>query len=444
MSESWWGEELLAGGPDDAVWARGRRPATHGELREQVAWLARVLRAQGLGPGRTVVLKGPRSLTLLWTLLALWSLGAQVVLVEQWVPLTGDRSPLRPCRPEFQVTIGVPAPPGAFVDEAEVRVVRDPAGEPARSGDCLLQLSSGTTGRPRLVGRTPESLIAELDRLQALAGMPRAGERVLLLESFVHSYGLVCGILHALAAGAELVLPAGPARALDVDAVIGAPGDFAALVERPRPAPRLRLALCGGEMLPPETYHAFAERYGVHIGQAYGTSETGLVATDLAGQHGPPFLGRPVPGVRTRIVGGALEVYAPRSPYPFDPQVGFGGWLPTHDLVAADPDTGVLRLRGRAATGAARRPDVDLFAVERALRAHRAVVDAVVLDGEDIEAYVAASPHINPHELAEWCRQVLGPATLPDRYHLTPELPRTAGGKLLRNRAGLREYITTE
>ncbi|SBV05271.1 Acyl-coenzyme A synthetases/AMP-(fatty) acid ligases [Streptomyces sp. Ncost-T6T-1] len=54
--------------------------------------------------------------------------------------------------------------------------------------------------------------------------------------------------------------------------------------------PGLRRAVSGGERLPDRVYDGFADRYGVCIGQAYGTTESGVVAADPTGWYGPGWL----------------------------------------------------------------------------------------------------------------------------------------------------------
>src|SRR5215471_8316817 len=72
-----------------------------------------------------------------------------------------------------------------IVDRGELRrrveelvVSRRPGGRPAANDCCLVQFSSGSTGEPKIVGRTPDSLLEEIDRYARVDGMPATGERV--------------------------------------------------------------------------------------------------------------------------------------------------------------------------------------------------------------------------------------------------------------------------
>lgn len=447
-AQSWWGAELLDHGAHDGVFARVGREVTFGALRAEVGWLAQTLSSHGIRAGNTVALQGTPSFTQLWSIFALWSLGAQVLLFEPRLRRPERAALLEMCAPQFFVTFGgLYRQADIFVDQCEVLVRRMPGGQPVHSSHCVVQFSSGTTGRHKAVGRTSESLLVELDRLRTLDGMPKAGERVAVLDSVAHSFGLIGGLLYALDAGATTVFPtARTPRAIAEAAalahvVIGNPWHFDYLASAADDVmlPDLRLAVSGGEVLPRDVYEAFARRYGVTIGQAYGTTETGIIATDLTGMFGTPTIGVPVQGVRTRVVGGVLEVHVPQSPYLCREDMPWtGGWMSTHDLVTRDPETGALRLRGRAVdTG---HVHVDLLEIEAVLCAHEHVADAVVLGVDPIEAHVASPADLDQAELRAWCRQFLGDAVAPARYHIVRELPRTANGKVIRNRAQLHAH----
>lgn len=431
----WWGAELIGRGADDLPWARGRRTVTRGELRRQVATLEALFGRLGVGPGNTVALRGSPGFTQLWALFAVWARGAQAILLDPRLRGAALRERLAAHRPQYQLTFGGPGQHLVpFRDESELGFHPLPGGRPARTEHRLIQFSSGTTGATTAAGRTAESLLGELAAIAAVPGMPVAGERILLLESPVYSFGLIGGVLSATRNGAVLVFApdhradrlARTAAETAADVIIGNPRHFAALAGVPDVRlPALRRAVSGGETLPIAVYDRFAERYGVRTGQAYGLTETGIVAADPVGEYGPAAVGRPVPGVRIRLRGGELEVHAPESPHAEE------RWLRTNDLATRDPVTGALRLHGRAGPGA--RP-VDGLAIETVLRAHERVREAVVIAGESLEAYVEAARPVSPAELIAWCRRHLDDDQIPARCRVVPAIPRTLNGKLIRNR----------
>lgn len=444
-----WIADMLLRQPEDTVWAMARTEVTWGTLRSKVTELERLFEIQGIRPGSTVAVQMVPSFTYLWTVLALWSRGAQVILMDPRLTRTEVERLVNLCEPRFVVSSGSSgAVRVVFQDECEVQVEVRRSGHTAGNPHVLLQFSSGSTGYPKVIGRTADSVLAELDAFAALPGMPRQGERVLLSNSLTHSFGLIGGFLHALQVGATLVFtPNAQPRTLlstlvetRAEVLFGVPFHFELLTRIAdwEPLPALRLAVSGGEVIRPEIYRQFHERYGVRVGQAYGMTETGIIATDLTGALEPPAVGRPVPGTEVRVRGGELQVRTGSSPYLYANDVAHryaDGWLRTHDLAGRDPDSGVLSIHGRTDSlvviGGLK---VDLREVELALAEHPNVTEAVVLFSGTIEAFVGVTGSTGARELQAWCRDRLSSFKIPRRFELAPAIPRTSNGKLVRNR----------
>ena len=49
----------------------------------------------------------------------------------------------------------------------------------------------------------------------------------------------------------------------------------------------------GGELVRADVYAAFVDRYDVRLGNMYGMTEVGVIATDLFGRTGRPSCPRP-------------------------------------------------------------------------------------------------------------------------------------------------------
>ncbi|MFG2023878.1 class I adenylate-forming enzyme family protein [Streptomyces sp. NPDC048825] len=426
---------------------------SRGELRERVAKQAAVFAGYGIGPGSTVGLRTPPSFTQVEVLLALWRLGAQVLLFDFRLKPAEVEALCASCRPQFMVSAGVNVRATfGFRPEYEVVTERRGTGRAATTGHRLVQFSSGSTGRPKVIGRTARSLAAEVEAFAAVPGMPGEGDRLLLLSSTAHSFGLVGGLLHSLAAGVSVVFaPRVSARdllrtAVDhrITAVFGVPMHYellAAAVD-PTELPDLRIAVSGGEMMPPQSAARFAERYGVPVGEAYGTTETGIVAIDVGGTL-RRSVGRAAPGVVLREHEGELDVALDESPYLFDSggTQYADGWLHTRDRARVD-GTGAVRLHGRADSlvviGGLK---VDLTEVENVIREHPAVEQAVLVHEGMTEAYVTVAAGYEPpsaEELLRWCRERLADYKLPRVVRLLESLPRTSNGKLVRHADALR------
>ncbi|MFD8593581.1 class I adenylate-forming enzyme family protein [Kitasatospora sp. NPDC059646] len=450
VAADWVDEQLLAG-PDGEPCLRFGAPVSRGTLRALVAERQRQLAAAGLGERGTVALRMPPSAEFVAVLLATWRAGSRAVLLDhRLTAVEVDRAVDR-------------LQPGVLVELADGRPQFRPlpgGGVAADDDRVLVQLSSGSTGPSKVIGRTAGDLLRELDCYARLPEFPARGERTVLLSSTVHVLGLVGGLLHALHAGVELVVtqrmtPAGILTAIaDGTApttVIGVPfhAELLAAAAAPPQLPQLRRMIVAGELVRPQLPAAFRDRYGVPLGTMYGMTETGVVATDLTGRHHPAL--QPVHGVQLSLTGGELHIARPRSPYlgPTDPTRWSDGLLHTRDAALLDADTGRITVLGRRdsqiSIGGLK---VDLNEVEQTLTGLPGVVEAVVVfaDGA-IEAYAATADGISsrPSErggAAEQLRELLGRELagykLPRRLHLMPQLPRTATGKLLRDAAALR------
>ncbi|MEU6060710.1 class I adenylate-forming enzyme family protein [Streptomyces sp. NPDC047097] len=448
MANTWWGSHLLDHGADDEPWAFSSAPVTRGALREAVAGIAERFRRQGIAEGTSVVLRMKPSFTYLQVLLALWSRGAQVVLVDFRLQPAEYEPLVRLVRPQYQVAAaGTDGPVTGFRQESGFSIEALPDGRPAADGVRLVQFSSGSTGRPKVIGRPPDSVLAELERHAALPGMPGRGEPVLLLNSVMHNMGLVTGVLHALAAGAPLVVPPTlrPAEVVrlmartEVAAVFGTPVHYALLSrigDRPE-LPALRLAVSGGERVPQDTCEQFRAGFGLPVSPVYGLTEFGLIAGDLVGAPPPPCVGPPVPGAEVKVVGEELYLRLDRSPYLYGEHADrfTDGWLRTYDRVAQDPATGALSLLGRAdSLAVVGGLKIDLAEVEAALLAHPSVTEAVVVHTGAVEALVGdGGAGLTADQLTAWCRSRLSPVKIPRRFHVTDRLPRNSMGKLLRD-----------
>ncbi|MFY1623828.1 class I adenylate-forming enzyme family protein [Micromonospora sp. WMMD723] len=451
---SWWGDPLLDTGADRLPWLISRTAQSRAELRSAVTELNRELAGYGIGNRSTVMVRMAPSVTYLHLMLALWSRGAQVILVDfrstptEYEPLT------RLLDPQFLIVSPEPTGPVAGLhDDVAFQVHRRASGVPASSDACLVQFSSGSTGRPKVIGRTPASLLAEIDRHVALDRLPRAGERLLVLNSIVHTMGLVTGVLYALHVGATVVLAPNTrpaevlrlARDTGVAAVYGVPAHIELLtrVGEVPPLPDLRLVLSGGERLPLDVYESFHRQFGVPVSQVYGVTETGLLVAGLDGPR-PPVVGMVVPGVEAKLVDQELYVRCDASPYVFDDQPDryVDGWLRTYDRFAMSGETGELSMLGRSdSLVIIRGLKLDLTEVESVVLAHPRVSEAVVTYGEVIEAFVAGENPPDQAELTRWCYERLSLFKVPKRFVITGALPRNKTGKVVRNRTMIMEQL---
>jgi acyl-coenzyme A synthetase/AMP-(fatty) acid ligase len=267
----------------------------------------------------------------------------------------------------------------------------------------------------------------------------------------VHVLGLVGGLLYGLHTGVRLVPPrfvsadtalAAVAGADEPATIIGVPFHLEMLtvgVQRPRPAALKRMTV-GGELVRPRVWQAFADRYAAPLGNMYGITEVGVIATDLFGQHRPALA--PAPGITVREEAGQLLVATDQSPYVglTDPTRWVDGWLYTKDAGTVDDHTKLVTIHGRldsqVSVGGLK---VDLTEVEQTIAGLPGVLEAVVVHDGAIEAFVVLDEPVEIAGLRAAIADRLAAYKRPRRVNVVSRLPRTATGKLVRNARALAE-----
>lgn len=452
----WPDEALLAGDPGDVcLWMGG--PVTRAELRGEVDALGRQLAAAGLARGGTVAVHLPPSIAYVAALLAAWRIGAQVSLLDHRLARVEVDRALDRLAPQVIVEVAsATSPPMSGYARVVTSVAPRPGGVPAATEHALIQLSSGSTGPSKVIARTAADLLAELDRYDRLADYPRRGERIVLLASIVHVLGLVGGLLHSLHAGVQLAFPdrltadgirATVAAAPEPTMVLGVPFHAELLCAgSPGPPgtvlPQLARMVVAGELVRPWVRGSFTAAYGVPLGTMYGMTELGVIATDLAGAHAPAVA--PAPGIELRSRDGELQVRMAASPYIglVDPTRWADGWLSTRDAGTIDPATGLVTILGRldsqVSIGGLK---VDLTEVEQAISALPEVAAAVVGYDGTIEAYLVLREGSTVADIESALADQLAPYKQPRRLYALAELPRTATGKVVRDRGVLQDAV---
>jgi acyl-coenzyme A synthetase/AMP-(fatty) acid ligase len=248
-----------------------------------------------------------------------------------------------------------------------------------------------------------------------------------------------------------------PAERLDVieregvNVLCQAPTEYRILAKRAalRPIPSLRRMVSAGEPLNPEVIRVFRESIGTGIGDGYGQTETGPVTGMRPDEDDPArdgSMGRPLPGIETRVINGELQVDPKTVPSFFSHYLGeepFDGvWWTTGDQVTKDDD-GYLWFEGRdddiIITAGYR---VGPFEVESALVSHPAVAEAAAVPAPDDERgsvvraiVVLASGDPSDQlasELQDHVKSVTAPYKYPRIVEFAEELPKTPSGKIKR------------
>jgi 3-hydroxy-4-methylanthranilate adenylyltransferase len=443
-------DEILLAGPSDEVCLHLGEPVTRARLRRLVASQQRVLADAGLKRDGSVALCLAPSLAFITSLLASWRTGAQASLLDHRLTQAEVDRALDRLRPQVVVTADRPAS-GALRGFAEIteRVSGYP-GQPAATSHAVIQLSSGSTGPSKVIARDAASLVEEVRRYTLINGVPRGGDRIVSVASMVHVLGLVGALLYSLHARVQLAIPA----RVTVDGILstvaasplpttilGVPFhiELLASVRNPPGLPSLTGMTTGGELVRADVYDAFTSRYGVRLGNMYGMTEVGVIATDLFGATRPAVT--PAPGLTVAERDGELHIAMPASPYlgVQDPARWSDGWLHTRDAGTVDPGTGLVRVLGRrdsqVSVGGLK---VDLTEVEHMLAALPEVDEALVVHDQAIEAYLVLADGAQAAEVEREITAQLAPFKRPRRLHVVSQLPRTITGKLVRDQSVLR------
>jgi acyl-coenzyme A synthetase/AMP-(fatty) acid ligase len=450
LEPEWVNEVLLAGAADD-VCLYLDEPVSRAALRQLVAERHHALADAGLRRGGSVALCLAPSLAFIANLLASWQIGAQASLLDhRLTPYEVDVA-LQRLLPQVTVTAehSTGGPLRGFAEITE-RVRRYP-GRPAGTTHAVIQLSSGSTGPSKIIGRDAANLVDEVKRYTMIDGVPRSGERIVSLASMVHVLGLVGGLLYCLHAGVNLTIPARMtadgilstvAAGSQPTTLLGVPFhiELLASVRHPPKLPQLTGMTTGGELVRADVHTAFVDRYDVRLGNMYGMTEVGVIATDLFGVHRPAVM--PAPGLAVREEAGELHVSLPASPYlgDQDPDRWSDGWLHTKDAGSVERQTGLVRVLGRrdsqVSVGGLK---VDLTEVEHMLAALPEVAGAVVVHDHAIEAYLVLAEGADASAVERQITTRLAAYKRPRRLHLVEQLPRTATGKLVRDHTVLRD-----
>ncbi|MGE5635644.1 MAG: AMP-binding protein, partial [Nocardioidaceae bacterium] len=417
--------------PSHPALVAGGRTVGCAELDAAADRAARRLAALGVGRGDRVATTLPPGHAFAELLHALPRLGAALVPLDARLPAPELRRRLDATGARLTVQEPLRGPeadaePGARLDPDAVHTV---------------VFTSGTGGAPKPVELTLRNHLASaLGSAWALGVDP--DDRWLCPLPVFHVGGLAVLLRSALYGTTAIVdarfdaprvrasLESGEATLVSLVATMLARLREAGLMR----APALRAALLGGGPVPAGLLE-WAAALGLPVRPTYGMTETASqVATAPPGE----LAAVPLPGVELRIAAdGEILV---RGPVVARDALGVDGWLHTGDAGSLDA-RGRLRVEGRLkeliVTGGEKVAPAE---VEAALLAHPAVADAGVVGladadwGEAVTAFVVLAHGASDAALLAHCRARLARHEVPKRIERVAALPRTATGKLLRDR----------
>ncbi len=455
---------------------------SYGQLQSRTESLAAALvYRHRVGPGVSVGILCRNGRAFMRGVFAAASVGADVVLLNTdfrtdalAAALGAHQIQTVICDDEFADRVRAADEGVAVVDLAALESDQcEPRPKAGPSGRIVL-LTSGTTGTPKGVPRTPSITpvlgvgVVFLDRI----GL-RAGSRIVVSVPMFHAFGFGMLLLTVILGGTLLTR-----RRFDAETVLAQTSlhsahalaavpvmlarilDLSDEVRARNPVPSLRVVMTAGARLDPSLAQRFMDVYGEILYNGYGSSEVGIgsFATPADLREAPETVGRPVPGCPVRILD---ENDGPVGPHvtgrvfvgggmTFDGYTGGGD----KDVVARMTDTGDvgyfdeagrLFIVGRGddmiVSGG---ENVYARAVENALGEHPDLADNAVIGvpdedfGQRLAAFVVPRPgsDIDEAKLREYLKDRVSRFEQPRDITLVAAIPRNPTGKVLRNELG--------
>jgi long-chain acyl-CoA synthetase len=366
----------------------------------------------------------------------------------------------------------LPKPPAAMLSAILARTT-----PPEKTADDLavLMYTSGTSGVPKGVRLSYGNLQSDVDSCIQHARLKQRHKFLGVIPLF-HAFGMTAMMIAPIQLGSTVIYLArfsavaalNAIRDKQVSLLFAVPSMLAAIAHL-KSAERddfksIYALISGGEPLPSTLREKFLERFGLHIYEGYGLTETSpVVALNTPQMHRPGSVGKPVPGAEVKITdesGNALPQGQSGEVWLRGPMIMQGyhnlpaetgaaitpdRFFKTGDLGKIDSD-GYLHITGR-------KKELIIVAGEKAspreieetLLRHPTVAEAAVVGkkdagrGEVVVAFVIAreGQAIRPDQLRDFCReQGLPQWKIPREIFVETDLPRSPTGKVLKRVLG--------
>ncbi|MGG1661959.1 benzoate-CoA ligase family protein [Brevibacillus sp. NRS-1366] len=345
-----------------------------------------------------------------------------------------------------------------------------------RDDVAFFQYSSGTSGKPKgTVHLHYDMHVCYEGFAKQVLGI--SGDDVILTASkLFFGYGMGNGMFFPFRAGASTVLmqerptPEHLLHAITKyrpTVFFAVPTIYAAMLreaeKKDYDVSSIRLFVSAGEALPPSLYHKWKKRFGVEIVNGIGSTETlHVFIANRPGFSKPGSVGKVVPGYEVKIVdddlrevmtgevGNLLVKGDSLAPSYWNKQETMnqkmiGEWFFSGDKFYQDAD-GYYWYCGRSddmlKVGGIWVSPVE---IENCLLEHPAVTEACVIGEKDKDELVKTGAYVvlaNPEEasdalakeLQSYVKARLGSIKYPRAIHFRKELPKTASGKIHRNK----------
>lgn len=306
----------------------------------------------------------------------------------------------------------------------------------------LIQMSSGTTGEPKCIDRTWHSIDREIESYLSVFTLPN-DMSPLIACPVTHSYGLICGVLVALARGKtpKVITNINPKYlvksilAADKPLLYTSPTMLQGVLRLLPKEHKLHAAMSSGTLLPKQTFEQFAPRIE-HFFQQYGCSEAGCISINQ-NMTSAIEVGTPLPHLQ--LLAGdhsenAAEIIVTTES---------GQQIHTNDLGYITHDE-----QGQPVLSFISRLDDTIIVaglnvypqeVEDLILEHPHIQDAVIFKVEDQYAgqrvglqYCTTETDLAVPELRSWCQAHLATFQIPQHFDQVATIERLANGKVNR------------
>ncbi|MFC4320586.1 AMP-binding protein [Litchfieldia salsa] len=298
----------------------------------------------------------------------------------------------------------------------------------------LIQMSSGTTGEPKLIERTWSSIEEELQGYVTSLSINR-GTPSIVACPITHSYGLISGVLACLKRGVEPIIITNmnpkylikKLKQYPKHILYATPTLLHTLSRLMNPSEKLDCVMTSGTLMPLKWLNLISNA-SKRVLQQYGCSEAGCVAIRHDVKD-PNEMGVPLPHLKVEAgvvdLPGEIVIHtSEKIIYTRDL-----GYIKEGILVFLSRIDDTINVAGL---------NVYPQEVENVLMDEPRITEAVVykikneLSGERVCALYVSNDLIEESELRDWCSRFLAPHQIPILFRQVEEIDKLQNGKISR------------
>lgn len=313
----------------------------------------------------------------------------------------------------------------------------------------LIQMSSGTTGEPKCIKRTWKTIDIEVKNYIKTFTQGQTKTPVIACP-VTHSYGLICGVMVALARGQQpiIITNINPKYLIKTllrypePLLYSSPTMLEGLMRLWPKGSQLHAAMTSGTIMSAPLFQQLNTRI-THLYQQYGCSEAGCISISQKMQHAND-IGTPLPHISIDC---SID---PQTPSEIIANIDINGQIQT----IYSQDLGYLEQNALGETSlrfVARLDDTIIVAglnvypqdIEDIVLTHPQITDAVIFKmddrfaGQRVCLQYQADESIDEQHIRQWCREQLASYQVPQHLQQVSAIERLANGKVNRKKIAL-------